>query len=379
MKEREIIEALRANEPFQGLRNVRMALMNLKPPEPFDVEFDLKFGDNQVTVYAEIKDSCTPKQVQQIAPWLARLKDAEKGAAYALICPSISPQVQSICDENNIDFIDLAGNLSINVPGKFLLRRTGLKAKTNTRLRFYRDPFSGKSSRVLRVLLQRPGEWTLKGIAKELRLETQQNSIVPEKFEISLASISRTLRSLEEELLVRRRGAILVPEPKRLLFRWAEKYKERYRSYLRTSFKCLNPFGADLRLLSAKLSTQIGQNGFALTGAASTAITAPFVDIETIDVFVSTQGVADRMREIEPQKSLGPDIRVIFPYDEGVFMYARLVEGIPLVSDLQAYLDLFAQGGRDLKQADYLLENRIEPQWRNLGFPNHNEPMSWSS
>jgi hypothetical protein len=35
-----------------------------------------------------------------------------------------------------------------------------------------------------------------------------------------------------------------------------------------------------------------------------------------------------------------------------------------LVSNLQAYLDLYAREGRDLKQADYLLSNAIEPRLR---------------
>jgi hypothetical protein len=52
------------------------------------------------------------------------------------------------------------------------------------------------------------------------------------------------------------------------------------------------------------------------------------------------------------------------PYDLGVFMYARRYEGIPAVSDVQAYLDLVARGGRDQKQAEYLFENVIEPMWK---------------
>jgi hypothetical protein len=101
---------------------VRVVLIDLQPPKPFDLEFDLKFANTLVTVYAQLKSACTPKQIEQIAPWLSNLKRAESEAAYALICPYISPQVQAICDENKIDFIDLAGNISINVSGKLLLR-----------------------------------------------------------------------------------------------------------------------------------------------------------------------------------------------------------------------------------------------------------------
>ena len=46
-------------------------------------------------------------------------------------------------------------------------------------------------------------------------------------------------------------------------------------------------------------------------------------------------------------------------------MYSSLKDGIPVVSDVQAYLDLFARGGRDLKRADYLFQARIEPMWGN--------------
>jgi hypothetical protein len=65
-----------------------------------------------------------------------------------------------------------------------------------------------------------------------------------------------------------------------------------------------------------------------------------------------------------PSKGAKPTLRFILPYDVGVFMYAREAQEIPIVSDTQAYLDLYARGGRDLKQAEYLLERAIEPRWK---------------
>jgi hypothetical protein len=61
-----------------------------------------------------------------------------------------------------------------------------------------------------------------------------------------------------------------------------------------------------------------------------------------------------------------PKLRFIYPYDEGVFLYSRRESSFPKVSNIQAYLDLYARGGRDLKQADVLLENAIEPRWKSL-------------
>ena len=71
-----------------------------------------------------------------------------------------------------------------------------------------------------------------------------------------------------------------------------------------------------------------------------------------------------RLRELAEGQSTGPKLRLIYPYDAGVFLYCRREGEVPIVSNLQAYLDLYARGGRDLKQADYLLSNAIEPRWR---------------
>jgi hypothetical protein len=70
------------------------------------------------------------------------------------------------------------------------------------------------------------------------------------------------------------------------------------------------------------------------------------------------------LRELAEGQSTGPKLRLIYPYDAGVFLYCRREGKVPIVSNLQAYLDLYARGGRDLKQADYLLSNAIEPRWR---------------
>jgi hypothetical protein len=59
----------------------------------------------------------------------------------------------------------------------------------------------------------------------------------------------------------------------------------------------------------------------------------------------------------------GPEVRFVEPYDWGVFLYADVAMNIPVVSNIQAYLDLYAQGGRDQKQAAHLLENVIVPRW----------------
>jgi hypothetical protein len=370
MREREILQALKNNEPFKGLPNVRVANFQVEESggtdRGFDAQFDIQYGDSKVRVYVEAKSNCTPKQVEQIAPWLSRLKATQKGAAFALVCPAISPQSQQLCLERNVDFIDLAGNVFINVPGKLLLQRVGMEPRKETSPSFYRNPFSGKSSRILRVVLQNPKPWTLTGITEELAAQSRGSLCPGVSFEVSFSLASRVLRSLEEELLVmRKNSSILVPEPRRLLSRWAQEYKDRYRWYLRRSFKVPNPFGPGLQSVKQGLDGLLKPRCYAFTGAAAASVTAPFVDADPIDLYISDEAGAENLRKSISGTSVGPDLRVIYAFDAGVFMYSTLEGGIPVVSDIQAYLDLFARGGRDLKQADYLLQTRIEPVWGN--------------
>jgi|GEM_PF-978300 len=392
MTERGILQALRDNEPFKGLPNVRVANLVERPngtQGSFDAKFDLQFGDAKVEAYVEVKSTCTPKQVEQIAPWLSQMKAIKSGTAIALVCPALSPQSQKLCFERNVDFIDLAGNVFINVPGKLLLQRVGMEPREQTSPSYYRNPFSGKSSRILRVLLQKPRAWTLSEIIGELATETSRTECAGAQFGVSFSLASRVLRSLEEELLVRRRptsfdpdtavsegsldevplvarrNPIVVPEPKRLLIKWAQEYKDRYRWYLRRSFKIPNPFGTNLESVRQDLDRLLKPQCYAFSSAAAASLTAPFVDVDPIDLYVSDEAGAENLRASISGVSIGPDLRVIYAFDAGVFLYSYRRGEIPVVSYIQTYLDLFARGGRDLKQADYLLETRIEPMWGN--------------
>ena len=331
---------------------------------------------------------CTPKQVELVGGWLSELKTWKKGTAFALVCPNLSFQSQQLCLKRNLDFIDLAGNVFINVPGRLLLQRVGMSPRKVATPSYYRNPFSGTSSRILRVLLQKPGAWTLSEIVEELTAESRRLESPGVSFGISSSLASRVLRSLEEELLVvrmptsfdsdqavserdlqpegpgGRRSPVIVPNPEKLLARWAQDYKRRYRWYLRRSFKLPNPFGMNLEPTMQEVDKLLQINCHAFTGAAAANLTAPFVDADSIDLYISEGAGADNLRKSASGPSIGPDLRVIYAYDPGVFLYCSRTRGIPVVSDIQTYLDLYARGGRDLKQADYLLQERIKPMWR---------------
>lgn len=369
-----VVQALKDQVPFAQLPGIKVS--DVVDSRPFDVRFDLESGTNKVRVYAEIKQSISPRQLENIAPWIARLKAIERDAAFAIVSPALSQQAQAFCIEAGIDFLDLAGNISINVPGKFVLQRTGQRSKGP--VESAEGPrevnvFSGRFSRIIRVLLQKPRGWTLSEIAQELERESRDNPVLTgvgedavsmRSFAVSLGTISKALRTLEDQLWIRRRGtSAVVPEPKRLLLAWAAKYRERYRSRLRNSVTYANPFGQDLTAINNALESRaISQ--FAFTGPAAANVRAPFIDLDTIDIYLSSPDQAEKLKDLANRKADGPPLRFLEPYDLGIFMYAKRSDQIPAVSDVQAYLDLVGRGGRDQKQADYLFEMAIEPMWK---------------
>ena len=365
-----VLDALRKQVPVKDLPGVRIAQVRQEPERPFDLSFELTSGKNRILVFGEIKQAPSPKVLAEIGPWIQRMKSLKADAAFAVVAPALSPQAQAYCVANGIDFLDLAGNVSIQVPGKFTLQRLGrrsLERNQPSDSSRSMNVFSGRSSRVLRVLLEKPKVWSLTDIAKELAAEGKRVQRIfrqPVEFAVSQGSISKALSSLEEQLWIRRQGsAVLVPEPRRLLVAWAEKYKERYRWRLRSSFELPNPFGSGVSRINEQLQEELG-GAYAFTAAAAASLVAPFVELDWVDIFLGSEESGARLRKLAERESTGPKLRLIYPYDNGVFLYCRREGGVPIVSNLQAYLDLYARGGRDLKQADYLLSNAIEPRWR---------------
>jgi hypothetical protein len=370
--EAQALKALRNQLPVRELPGVRIRAVKAQPEDNFDVQFELESGRSRVLVLGEFKSAVSPKLLEDIAPWIRRMKTLRPGVSFALICPALPPRSQSYCIEQGVDFIDLSGNISINIPGKFTLQRLGMRPTEQdreSRSLAFTNVFSGRYSRVLRVLLEKPKPWTLTEIAKELESETSQIarlfSTQKIEFGVSLGAISKALSSLDEQLWVRRQGAaVVVPEPRRLLLEWAEKYKDRYRWRLRSSFETSNPLGPTVSQINSGLDSLL-RTPYAFTAAAA-ATDAPFIDLDRVDIFLLSKQVDAKLRQLDnrPTAERAPRLRFIYPYDEGVFLYARRDASLPRVSNIQAYLDLYARGGRDLKQADYLLDNAIAPRWK---------------
>jgi hypothetical protein len=110
--------------------------------------------------------------------------------------------------------------------------------------------------------------------------------------------------------------SLIVPEPQRLLEQWAEKYRERYRWRLRSSFQANNPLGRELSDINQGLQSTI-TTPYIFSGAIA-ASDAPFVDIDQVEVFLAVSSDDRKLRELKSEPNPGPKFRFTDPYDGGV-------------------------------------------------------------
>ena len=94
--EKEIVQALRNQIPVQDLPRVRLRDVKVKPKDGFDVEFQLESGQRSVLVYGEIKPAVSPKLLEQLAPWIRRMRSLRPDAAFVLISPFLAPRRKPI-------------------------------------------------------------------------------------------------------------------------------------------------------------------------------------------------------------------------------------------------------------------------------------------
>jgi len=85
----------------------------------------------------------------------------------------------------------------------------------------------------------------------------------------------------------------------------------------------------------------------AATGLAAASQLAPYADFRTVTLYCQSLPHPDTLDQIGfRREARGSNVWLVIPNDAGVFMGAGYVNGIPCVSAVQTYLDLFAQPER---------------------------------
>jgi len=285
-------------------------------------------GKSKFNLMMVVKSSGEPRRILEAAGHLGELRD--RGYP-VFVAPFISERGRELCNRLKMGCLDLAGNAFLKFGGIWI-DRWG-RENPNKEKRLLRSLFTRKSTLVIRTLFSKPDKrWTMDALSKESGA--------------SLGMVSRVIGRLAgENFANKERGNISLQRIPELLDAWNAAYS--FGSNRSTGYYCgLGDRGKILANLK-----KCGPDDYALTLGAAASLVAPAV--RSGDVHLYIRGSADRIiqcLDLRPVE-FGGNVYLVEPPDEGVFIGARNVGGLALVSNLQLYLDLYNHPMRGKEQA----------------------------
>jgi len=300
----------------------------------------------------EVKSLGQPKYIryatEQLKRYLFQTNITEN--CYGIIgVPFISENSIQICKDENIGYIDLAGNCYIKFDGIYINFQGKSNPFPNTRP--LKSIISKKSTRALRVLLNFTNNtWFVKDLANEANISLGQAS-----------NIKKRLIEYEfiKEIKTDKGPAFFLENPNELLNYWKNNYT--YKKNKIFNYYVLD----DIREFENKFSEFCKKRNilYAFTLTSGSARIAPSLRYNRGFAYIE-----DNLKEIEDNLKLkkvesGSNFSILVPYDEGVFNGIQKIDDQNVVSNIQLYLDLFNYKGRGEEAAQIIYERFIEKQW----------------
>jgi hypothetical protein len=317
-----------------------------------DFVAEVTVAGRHTALIAELKKTGEPQvarnAINQINTYRRSLSSTKAGGIF--IAPYISEAAAKLCRDEEIGYLDLAGNCHIAFNGVYI----HIEGKPNpaAQSRSLRSLYQPKAERVLRVLLTRPSQtWRIQALANEAEVSVGQAFKVKELL-------------LAKEWLEEAEQGVFLTKPRELLAGWAEHY--RFNKHQAAQFYTLLNIEEFAQLLS--VGCQQRSISCAFTSFAAAAQYAPYATYRRTTAYVHHElpEVQELLRlkplQLDPVES-GADVTLLSPYDDGVFYGVRQQQNISLVSPIQTYLDLQNTGGRGQEAAEVLLQKEIASNW----------------
>jgi hypothetical protein len=308
------------------------------------ITLSVKPDQRRVDLIVQTRQHLLPNTVLGICQKL----NADRPDGTLLLCaPYISPRVAEMCREQNVGYLDGVGNCWIAAPGLFVHvagrpnRPTVSKAV---------DPFSKKSSRVVRTLLTHPQQgWQVQQLAQQA--------------DVSLGLVSKAKTALVEDAYLEERDRLLfVRDGIKLLQGWSAEYRPQVQRF--QLFAIPRPNEIEKRLAEWCRTNKVT---YALTQLAAAWRYSPMVrydkSVAYIDRKLETGNKLKSLLEHLDAKEVetGANCILWITEDPAVFTDSKEFDGVKVVSPLQLYLDLMALSGRGKDAAEEVFERELRP------------------
>lgn len=344
-----VLRRLIARIPFFKLESLRSEV-SLQPrtrgpvphhPPHADWLLKVKASSQSWTLIAEAKKLGQPREVRTAILQLRHslsLLPAGRSSYGIILAPFISEESARLCEEAGMGYADLAGNAFLSFGQVFI--QTRVAENPFYEKRAVKSIFTPKAARILRQLLQGPLQvWKVKDLASAAG--------------VSLGHVSSVRQQLlDQEWAVEETPGIRITRPDALLDAWAasDRWKER------TETREYSLLQKDPLEIATQVHRLLGRQPHAFTQwlaaglrhpHSSTPVTTVYVKQFPDEAALPTQLLARRVET-------GGSLRLVMPSDEGVMNPLQTVHGLPLVCDVQLYLDLSGAGLRGEEAAQEL-------------------------
>lgn len=304
-----------------------------------DSECDMCLSAGGWTLAINVRGSSSPAAVAAFAD---ALNDPTL-AVDVLVVPFMTAGAVRAASERQVNWIDLSGNASVRAHGLHV-RVQGFPNQFRARGR-PASAFGAKSGRVTRTLLLDPERfWTQKQLAEATGL--------------SPAAVSRTVRRLNDMVLLERDGASFRPRDRDLLLdTWAADYR-----LDRHDIVMGHVTGSGVELaheLHRRLAEADVEHAF--TGLAAAWVWDMFARFRLVSVYVDGDPRTAAERIGLRREARGANVQLIGPDDGGVLDGRRTISDLPCVALPQIYIDLTHLPERAAEAAQELRDQGL---WR---------------
>jgi hypothetical protein len=297
---------------------------------------------------AEILGQATPKQIETKILRLEKFTNPVNGGRAArkrfyplVVAPFLSEKTLNRLAEAEISGIDLSGNGVIVIPDRLFVYRTGEKNKFLSSVPI-KNVFRGTSSLVSRVFFSKP---EYENVGQIL------NEVTARGGKITFPTVSKVLKTLEEELLVSKTETVRLLDAKKLLDLLIKNYR---RPQIRRtlSVKC-----ADLSPALEKMSKNAKKQNTPFAWDYPARYTVMPSDSSAMKIY--TESIDDLLKEVDfAETSRFPDIILLETDEPTVYFDRRKEKDSYFLSPLETYLQLVSQGKRE-QEAAILMTDKL--------------------
>ena len=272
--------------------------------------------------------------------------EMKTGAELLFAATSFTQSFVDSYSEKGIHFFSRDGASRITLPGIITyivkIQNKSQKESRNSG----GSPFVGKGAMIPRIFFDQPRRiWTQGELADAAGMTKAYASIILH-------------RMMDNEYVCQEENGYQLVKPEKMLDDWLAVYRfNRYvrRQMFAASFETQRQ-GIDLVAKSLKAENV----RFGFMGPSGAYLRAPYMETRTEMAYA--ERIPDDLSDLFPVESDG-NVILYIPQNAGFLFGGHEVDGLPVVSDVQLYLELKRMPGRNADQADYLRDTLLN--WSN--------------